>query len=85
MTVCQLEIKMKKFAKDIRDKYIEVPYTTDFGIMFLPTEGLFFEVIHINGFLESVMMDYKVEQGLLRFSAFLRAVLAWELALARLP
>lgn len=36
---------IKKFAKDIKDKYIDPPYTTDFGIMFLPIEGLFAEVV----------------------------------------
>ncbi len=40
-----LESRMKSFAKDIRDKYIAPPHTTPFGIMFLPTEGLYAEVV----------------------------------------
>lgn len=40
-----LEQRIKSFAKDIRDKYIAPPHTTTFGIMFLPTEGLYAEVV----------------------------------------
>ena len=55
-----LEQKIKKFAKDIRDKYIEAPYTTDFGIMFLPFEGLYAEVLRINGLFETLQREYKI-------------------------
>ncbi len=55
----QLERIIKSEAKDIRDKYIEPPYTTDFGIMFLPFEGLYAEVVR-RGLVESLQRDYKV-------------------------
>ena len=54
-----LEKVIKSEAKDIRDKYIEPPYTTDFGIMFLPFEGLYAEVVR-RGLLETLQRDYKV-------------------------
>ncbi len=54
-----LEQRIKAFAKDIRDKYIEVPYTTDFAIMFLPTEGLYAEVINL-GLIEVLQKDFKI-------------------------
>jgi len=55
-----LESSIKKFAKDIRDKYIEPPYTTDFGIMFLPVEGLFAEVVRRTNLLETLQREYKI-------------------------
>ncbi len=54
-----LERVIKSEAKDIHDKYIEPPYTTDFGIMFLPFEGLYAEVVR-RGLLEVLQRDYKV-------------------------
>lgn len=54
-----LERTLKSEAKDIRDKYIEPPYTTDFAIMFLPFEGLYAEVVR-RGLLETLQRDYKV-------------------------
>lgn len=54
-----LEQAIKKSAKDIRDKYIEPPYTTDFAIMFLPFEGLYAEVVN-HGLIEELQRDYKV-------------------------
>jgi len=54
-----LESKIKVFAKDIHDKYISVPDTTDFGILFLPIEGLYAEVVR-RGMVESLQRDYKV-------------------------
>ena len=54
-----LERIIKSEAKDIHDKYIEPPYTTDFGIMFLPFEGLYAEVVR-RGMLETLQRDYKV-------------------------
>lgn len=54
-----LERVIKAEAKDISDKYIEPPYTTDFGIMFLPFEGLYAEVVR-RGLLETLQRDYKV-------------------------
>ena len=50
---------LKTEAKDIRDKYLEPPYTTDFGIMFLPFEGLYAEIVN-RGLLEVLQRDYKV-------------------------
>ncbi len=54
-----LEKVIKSEARDIRDKYLEPPYTTDFGIMFLPFEGLYAEVVR-RGLLETLQRDYKV-------------------------
>ena len=55
-----LESNIKKFAKDIHDKYIEPPYTTDFGIMFLPSEGLYAEIVRRSSLLECLQRDYKI-------------------------
>ena len=46
-------------AKDIRDKYVQPPYTTNFGILFLPFEGLYAEVVNA-GLLEVLQRDYQV-------------------------
>lgn len=54
-----LASRIKLFAKDIRDKYIEPPYTTNFGIMFLPFEGLYAEVVN-RGLLETLQNEYNV-------------------------
>lgn len=54
-----LERVIKSEAKDIRDKYVEPPYTTDFGIMFLPFEGLYAEVVR-RGLIDTLQRDYKV-------------------------
>ena len=54
-----LEKVIKSEAKDIHDKYIEPPYTTEFGIMFLPFESLYAEVVR-RGLLEVLQRDYKV-------------------------
>ena len=50
---------LKKSARDIRDKYVEPPYTTTFGIMFLPFEGLYAEVVNM-GMIEVLRRDYNV-------------------------
>lgn len=50
---------IKKEAKDIHDKYIDPPYTTEFAIMFLPFEGLYSEVVN-RGMVETLQRDYKV-------------------------
>lgn len=55
----QLATVIKKCAKDIRDKYVSPPYTTNFGIMFLPFEGLYAEVVN-SGLLETLRRDYNV-------------------------
>lgn len=54
-----LATRIKMFAKDIRDKYIEPPYTTDFGIMFLPFEGLYAEVVN-RGLVEILQREYHI-------------------------
>lgn len=51
--------RIKTFAKDIHDKYIEPPYTTDFAIMFLPFEGLYAEAVN-SGIVETLQNTYKV-------------------------
>ncbi len=57
--VKMLERAIKSFAKSIHDKYIEPPQTTDFGIMFLPFEGLYAEVVR-RGMVETLQRDYKI-------------------------
>lgn len=54
-----LERVIKSEARDIHEKYVEPPYTTDFAIMFLPFEGLYAEVVR-RGLLEVLQRDYKV-------------------------
>ncbi|MBI5847434.1 MAG: DNA recombination protein RmuC [Nitrospirae bacterium] len=56
----QLEATIKKCAKAIRDKYLDPPGTTDFGIMFLPFEGLYAEVVKRTGLIEILQREYKV-------------------------
>lgn len=55
-----LEATIKKMAKDISDKYIDPPYTTDFAIMFLPFEGIYAEVVRKASLLEELQRTYKV-------------------------
>ncbi len=55
----ELESRIKGCAKDIRDKYIEPPYTTTFGIMFLPFEGLYAEVVRM-GLVDTLQQQYRV-------------------------
>jgi len=56
----QFENSVKKSAKDIRDKYINPPVTTDFAILFVPTEGLYAEILRRTGLFESLQRDYKI-------------------------
>ena len=56
----KLENSVKSFAKDIFDKYIEPPFTTDFGIMFLPTESLYCEVLKNTGLCELISQKYRI-------------------------
>lgn len=55
----ELKARIKRFAKDIRDKYIDPPNTTDFAIMFLPIEGLYVEALDM-GLFEELQRDYKI-------------------------
>ncbi|HIV51470.1 MAG TPA: DNA recombination protein RmuC [Candidatus Faecalibacterium intestinipullorum] len=54
-----LEQVIRSEAKDIRQKYVEPPYTTAFGILFLPFEGLYAEVVN-SGLLEALQREYQV-------------------------
>ena len=56
----QLEARIKAEAKDISTKYVSVPATTSFGIMFLPFEGLYAEVVNMPGLIESLQRDWHV-------------------------
>ena len=56
----QLEATIKKMAKDISEKYLAPPATTDFGIMFLPFEGIYAEVVRRSALLEDLQRTYKV-------------------------
>ena len=56
----QLEIRIKSNAKDIREKYLNPPATTDFAIMFLPTEGLYAEVLRRRELAESIQLEHRV-------------------------
>jgi len=56
----QLEASIKNSAKTIRDKYLCPPYTTDFGVMFLPTEGLYAEVLRRPGLADSLQHGCRV-------------------------
>lgn len=70
-----LENRIKAEAKDIRDKYIDPPQTTDFGILFLPFEGLFAEVLRRPGLYEMLQRDYKVIiTGPTNIAAFLNSL-----------
>lgn len=51
---------VKKFAKDIREKYIDPPHTTDFGIMFLPMEGLFAEVVRQPDLVAQLQREHQI-------------------------
>lgn len=56
----QLEVTIKRMAKDIHDKYIEPPFTTDFAIMFLPFENIYAEVIRRTALVETLQKDWKI-------------------------
>lgn len=56
----QLELIVKKMARDIRDKYLDPPYTTDFGIMFLPFENIYAEVIRRTALVEQLQREFRV-------------------------
>ena len=58
-TAKALEQRVKTFAKDIHTKYVHVPETTEFGVMFVPIEGLYAELVR-RGMVESLQTQYKV-------------------------
>ena len=55
-----IENRIKSEAKDIKNKYVCVPYTTEFAILFLPIEGLYAEVLRRPGLCEFLMQKYKI-------------------------
>jgi DNA recombination protein RmuC len=55
-----LESRIRLEARSIADKYIEPPHTTDFAILFLPTEGLYAEVLRRPGLMESLQRDHRI-------------------------
>ncbi|MBF0306586.1 MAG: DNA recombination protein RmuC [Alphaproteobacteria bacterium] len=55
-----LEVRLRNAARDIFDKYVNPPRTTDFAILFLPTEGLYAEVLRRPGLVERLQRDYRV-------------------------
>lgn len=73
--VRQLESNIKKAAKDISQKYLFPPRTTDFGIMFLPSEGLYAEVIRRTVLVQSLQREYHiVVTGPTTFAAILNSL-----------
>lgn len=70
-----LTAKIRAFAKDIHDKYIVPPKTTDFALMFLPTEGLYAEVVQNAALFEELRDKYKITAvGATTLSAFLSSL-----------
>lgn len=70
-----LTAKIRAFAKDIHDKYIVPPKTTDFALMFLPTEGLYAEVVQNVALFEELRDKYKITAvGATTLSAFLASL-----------
>lgn len=66
---------IKAFAKDIKEKYILEPFTTNFAVMFLPFEGLYSEVIRIPGLFQRIQEDYNVTiSGPTTLNAFLNSL-----------
>jgi len=56
----QFESSVKKSAKNIRDKYVNPPVTTDFAILFVPTEGLYAEILRRTGLFETLQREFKI-------------------------
>lgn len=70
-----LTLKIRTFAKEIHDKYIVPPKTTDFALMFLPTEGLYAEVVQNAALFEELRDKYKITAvGATTLSAFLSSL-----------
>jgi DNA recombination protein RmuC len=55
-----MEMQLRKEARTIRDKYVSPPHTTDFGILFVPTEGLYAEALRRPGLMEGLQREFKV-------------------------
>ena len=56
----QLEQRLLGEGRTIREKYLEPPYTTDFGVLYLPVEGLYAEALRIDGLCERLMREHRV-------------------------
>ncbi|MDR2493286.1 MAG: DNA recombination protein RmuC [Coriobacteriales bacterium] len=56
----RLEQRVKTFARDIRDKYLNPPLTTDFALMFVPTEGLYAEILRHPGLVEGLQRECRI-------------------------
>lgn len=56
----QLDRAVREMVKNIRDRYLDPPHTTDFGVMFLPTEGLYAEVLRLPGLFDALQREFKV-------------------------
>lgn len=70
----ELVAAVKKSAKDIRDKYVEPPYTTEFAILFLPFEGLYAELVR-RGMVETLQKEYRINiTGPTTMGAFLNSL-----------
>jgi DNA recombination protein RmuC len=70
-----METTIRKMAKDIHDNYLNPPYTTDFGIMFLPFEGVYAEVVRRSQLLEDLQRNFKViVTGPTTFAAILNSL-----------
>ncbi|WP_185858622.1 DNA recombination protein RmuC [Blattabacterium cuenoti] len=59
MAIKNMESVLKKMSKDIRDKYIDPPHTTDFAILFLPFEGIYAEIVKNSSLLEELLRKYR--------------------------
>jgi DNA recombination protein RmuC len=59
-SVKSLAARIERFARDIREKYVDPPHTTDFAVMFLPFEGLYAEVLRIPGLFEKIQNTHRI-------------------------
>ncbi len=59
-SIKNLELRIKAEAKYIKEKYLDPPHTTDFGIMFLPVEGLYAEVLRCPGLCDTLQREYRI-------------------------
>jgi DNA recombination protein RmuC len=55
-----IEMRLRQEARSVREKYIATPHTTDFGILFVPTEGLYAEALRRPGLVESLQRDHRI-------------------------
>ncbi len=68
-------LRIKAEAKDISEKYLDPPHTTDFGILFLPVEGLYAEVLRMPGIVDTLQRKYRIVlSGPTTLSAFLNSL-----------